>query len=197
MATSQVGGTAPASAIAQVGDGVSLPNANTINAGQSFSVVNDPVTVALGSMGAVYGGTGASLTYQESADFMVNVGVPSGLFLIDLLDSALLKNGFDSAAFQIHLNGSLFESQPFSDPVSAQEFFANNLIKVLLVAGPNDVQLSFSETMSSAGGFSFDYSAIPPVPEPPALPLFATGLGVMGLLGWRRKRKNAAAIVAA
>jgi hypothetical protein len=29
-------------------------------------------------------------------------------------------------------------------------------------------------------------------PLPAALPLFASGLGVMGLLGWRRKRKTAA-----
>jgi hypothetical protein len=34
-------------------------------------------------------------------------------------------------------------------------------------------------------------------PLPAALPLFATGLGAMGLLGWRRKRKNAATIAAA
>jgi hypothetical protein len=33
-------------------------------------------------------------------------------------------------------------------------------------------------------------------PLPAALPLFATGLGAMGLLGWRRKRKNTAAIAA-
>jgi hypothetical protein len=40
----------------------------------------------------------------------------------------------------------------------------------------------------------------PPIATTPlaaALPLFATGLGVMGLLGWRRKRKNNAAIAAA
>ena len=30
-------------------------------------------------------------------------------------------------------------------------------------------------------------------PLPAALPLFATGLGVLGLLGWRRKRKAQAA----
>ena len=29
-------------------------------------------------------------------------------------------------------------------------------------------------------------------PLPAAFPLFATGLGVLGLLGWRRKRSNAA-----
>jgi hypothetical protein len=31
-----------------------------------------------------------------------------------------------------------------------------------------------------------------PVPLPAALPLFATGLGALGLLGWRRKKKAAA-----
>jgi hypothetical protein len=30
-------------------------------------------------------------------------------------------------------------------------------------------------------------------PLPAALPLFATGLGALGLLGWRRKRKAQAA----
>jgi hypothetical protein len=33
-------------------------------------------------------------------------------------------------------------------------------------------------------------------PLPAALPLFATGLGMMGLFAWRRKRKGAAAIAA-
>ena len=36
-----------------------------------------------------------------------------------------------------------------------------------------------------------------PTPLPAALPLFATGIGGLGLLGWRRKRKNAAVIEAA
>jgi hypothetical protein len=35
---------------------------------------------------------------------------------------------------------------------------------------------------------------VDPTPLPAALPLFATGLGAMGLLGWRRKRKYTAAI---
>ena len=33
---------------------------------------------------------------------------------------------------------------------------------------------------------------VEPTPLPAALPLFATGLGALGLLGWRRKRKAAA-----
>jgi hypothetical protein len=39
------------------------------------------------------------------------------------------------------------------------------------------------------------YAQITPIPA--ALPLFATGLGAMGLFGWRRKRKIAAALAAA
>jgi hypothetical protein len=34
-------------------------------------------------------------------------------------------------------------------------------------------------------------------PLPAALPLFASGLGALGLFGWRRKRKNAAAVATA
>jgi len=44
---------------------------------------------------------------------------------------------------------------------------------------------------------SFNLDPTGATPLPAALPLFASGLGAMGLLGWRRKRKNAAAIAAA
>jgi hypothetical protein len=33
------------------------------------------------------------------------------------------------------------------------------------------------------------FGAIEPTPLPTTLPLFATGLGGLGLLGWRKKRK--------
>jgi hypothetical protein len=45
------------------------------------------------------------------------------------------------------------------------------------------------------GGTPTDYVVfVAETPLLPALPLFATGLGALGLLGWRRKRKAAAAI---
>jgi hypothetical protein len=39
-------------------------------------------------------------------------------------------------------------------------------------------------------------ATISATPVPAALPLFAGGLGALGLLGWRRKRKNASALAA-
>lgn len=46
-------------------------------------------------------------------------------------------------------------------------------------------------------GSSFSAAPVPDgeTPLPAALPLFATGLGTLGLLGWRRKRKVATAAV--
>jgi len=43
-------------------------------------------------------------------------------------------------------------------------------------------------------GYFVEFSPVPNlVPLLAALPLFATGLGALGLLGWRRKRKALAA----
>ena len=66
--------------------------------------------------------------------------------------------GFDSALFKISLNSVVIDSQSFTDLASAESFFSNHLINVPLLAGLNSVQLVFTETMSSAGGFSFDYA---------------------------------------
>src|SRR5262249_18316917 len=61
-----------------------------------------------------------------------------------------------------------------------------------------------STTEDANGRFVWDvpppgvnhYIGLSEVPLPAALPLFATGLGVLGLLGWRRKRKAAANVAA-
>ena len=47
--------------------------------------------------------------------------------------------------------------------------------------------------ISCSGDFGVNgqWSVAPAVPLPAAFPLFATGLGALGLLGWRRKRKAA------
>jgi hypothetical protein len=57
---------------------------------------------------------------------------------------------------------------------------------VLLVGIPasNTVNAGFSPPT---------FAAVITTPLPAALPLFATGLGALGLLGWRRKRKTRAA----
>ena len=49
--------------------------------------------------------------------------------------------------------------------------------------------LSYFNIHTTINGGGEIRGQLAPVPLPAALPLFATGLGVLGVLGWRRKRK--------
>jgi hypothetical protein len=51
-----------------------------------------------------------------------------------------------------------------------------------------------SVVLADTGEAAFEFGTVTPLPA--ALPLFATGLGALGLLGWRRKRKNTVAVPA-
>jgi hypothetical protein len=57
---------------------------------------------------------------------------------------------------------------------------------------PNSTLLptgNFYSQVPAGGGFGVGLFNLSEIPVPAALPLFATGIGGLGLLGWRRKRK--------
>jgi hypothetical protein len=129
---------------------------------------------------------------EDESHFSVNVAADP-FFTVDLLDNNSLGKGFDSAAFQISENGTVLENHVFTDLASAQALFSDNPINLTLLAGLYIIQLSFNEMISGGDGFAFDYAAISPIvtPLPATLPLFASGLAGLGLLGWRRKKAAA------
>jgi len=131
--------------------------------------IGPSTTVVLGSMGAGYGGTGQSLTYEESISFALN----GGNFGIDLLNGFALGNGFDSAKFQILLNGNVIESQSFATRASAEPFFSSDLINIALAGSLNNIEMLFDETMSSPSGFGFNYAAGYVSSGPAVTPLLA------------------------
>jgi hypothetical protein len=94
-------------------------------------------------------------------------------------------------------------------PIPAMSFFDVffDLGGLGINVGPNPTDVLCSTSVGCAVGYP-DPSAIDgyyhpatisisETPLPAALPLFAGGLGALGLFGWRRKRKNAAALTAA
>ena len=85
----------------------------------------------------------------------------------------------------------------YTDWVNSQYTIANAGTYYLVFAVTNFVDTLYDSGLAfsalTIGGQSIDTST---TPLPAALPLFASALGALGLLGWRRKRKNAAAITA-
>ena len=85
----------------------------------------------------------------------------------------------------------------FGDSVTISAFNGATLLGsiVATVDGLKDfsafgaiTRLSFDDN-STNGGVGYATFAFDATPLPGTLPLFATGLGALGLLGWRRKRK--------
>jgi hypothetical protein len=73
--------------------------------------------------------------------------------------------------------------------VAAHYSFAGFMFK--LAVEPSDEGVQFRDPMLLVK-FS-DPSTPLPTPDPPSLPLFATGLGLMGLFGWWKRRRVVAA----
>ena len=78
----------------------------------------------------------------------------------------------------------------------ARSDFSNS---VLFPIGSDVFNLPAGVTANAPDPFIVNNLYIPTsvTPLPATLPLFGTGLGGLGLLGWRRKRKASAALAAA
>lgn len=96
---------------------------------------------------------------------------------------------FQSVSSSFLLGSGSVQTQLFSNPAIPGDITAAFALEGVgigtgsfFLGGPSSVlNLSFRIDTVSANG------AV--VPLPAALPLFAAGLGIVGLLGWRRKRK--------
>jgi hypothetical protein len=92
----------------------------------------------------------------------------------------------NNMVFDIFFTGGTTD---FSLPHLKVDFWANN---------PNQAGCSIAlnaghTSCNSTGDLLSQDIPVSAVPLPAALPLFASGLGALGLLGWRRKRKAQAA----
>ncbi len=75
----------------------------------------------------------------------------------------------------------------FSAFVNGSATPATMLVSSLYTSGYTGV---YDHDIFNGGAQSFDNFSIVETPLPAALPLFATGLGALGLLGWRRRKRG-------
>ena len=82
----------------------------------------------------------------------------------------------------------------------ADDLLDNNLSLVVWLIQTSGYEYAYwygYDAGADAPKLDITYSVSASTPLPAALPLFASGLGALGLLGWRRKRKAQAARAAA
>jgi hypothetical protein len=160
----------------------------TVNYGASLHSTNGSNTAAIGTsvdFSAAFDGLSSplvELVNQGTSDF--NNNNATQIFNITGFNPNDL-NSFAAFSLFADISASPFsdgtENTTFDDPITLTLFDPNgNIIPNLFVESQNGFFFDVTDgaaTLTSA------------TPVPAALPLFATGLGGLGLLGWRRKQK--------
>jgi hypothetical protein len=156
-------------------------------------------------------------TLAATGTIDINVSPGSGFTLSDITSTNISVTGtnitpftftsWNSAGGTISADGlsAMFDTanNPFSFP---SDFFGCGFPECGLGGNPNNFVISVSNlgfvdeqdvlyaSADDAVASMHMTAATTATPLPAALPLFATGLGGLGLLGWRRKRKTQAIV---
>jgi hypothetical protein len=147
---------------------------------------------------SIAGLVGGSQPYGIVHSALVTEPVPTNpikaIFSSDVASVSLTginvgANGFLLKAFDSQTGGALLDSeQVFGTDAGSGQFFT----LTVAAAGIRRVEFSLVQNTINDGLVFDDFSFETAVPLPASLPLFATGVGALGLLGWRRKKKATA-----
>jgi hypothetical protein len=140
------------------------------------TVVQAMVTVAIEGSHTSVAGFGPDVPHLNVGNF-INTDGPSGTYFFSTTVGAVIPL---SLGLQIFADSSIFSASNTADYSNTAQLF-----------------FDFAEAgafFSAISGHNYSSVAVDPsaTPIPAALPLFASGLGALGLLGWRRKKKAAA-----
>ncbi len=165
-----------------------------------------------GSFGTVSdSGTGGGILtmFLRFDGLIANSGTLSILF--EDLDLTPVNDppGFTETIQIFDQNGTELTTGIISDVLTPSPFSIttaggpNDTLELALALGPIAastffIELNFAASFASSGTNTAEYlratftENLSVVPLPAALPLYGTGLAIMGFVGWRRKRKTAA-----
>jgi hypothetical protein len=144
--------------------------------------LDDPVSGAGGSLGGEVTTLKLNIDFSAAGLLAHPQGVPFGNLVLTNLTGSLSP-----------LNGSTINELLVQEELAlggAPSDF-NSALDAFLLA--NEVDMAFNGgPVSTFAQQNLELPGISTTPLPAALPLFITGLGALGLLGWRKKRKATA-----
>ena len=144
-----------------------------------FVTVNFELAAPLGDNTGPISITPISFSISDGVQTVTNNTAVSSLFDITTDQSGNIQ----SWAIYVQVSSSLAEIKTCEDPticypiVDQGDYYSN------------DGQYNYGNAAPNLNGWT-----ITTTPNPEALPLFAAGLGALGLLGWRKKRKPTTAV---
>jgi hypothetical protein len=160
--------------------------------GNPFTIVQSPYTTS--------DSVTASIVLSAAlGDSLTDANVtPTSYTLTDGQQTNTNLNSIGSTLFQFSTNATgkitdwTIETNTLVGLINTQSI-SSEMVDV----GQLTSTFALGENLNNPGKWAGPNQPIASTPLPAALPLFATGLGAMGLFGWRKKRKAAAALAAA
>ena len=137
---------------------------------------------------------------------VITVGVLTGVGGLNVANLSIADTQNGQSVFNVNQNGGFVDTLSITPGVEYLVQMSAFADVEQTTAGASvfvDPQFTIDPNFADANEFQMQFSPgigngpLDATPLPAALPLFATGLGAMGLLGWRRKRKAAASLAAA
>jgi len=176
-------------------------NALTINSsGQAFTAADSigdlfsvnlgtGLATSIGTIGAGFTSSSGDLEFANGTLFGIDGAGTDNLYSLNPLTGAGALIGSTGLA-------TVFGLAFADDTLFGLSGGSNTLFSIALGTG---LATSLGAITGFVGGtVAFGASAVvSPVPVPAALPLFGTGLGLLGYMGWRRKKRRVAEAAAA
>jgi hypothetical protein len=189
--TSITVGSIPFNVAGFAGGGTGIIQTPTGDSSFTISVGIANVTTVFALVNSAFGTSGdtvGSLVFTDSASHTFTDPLVEGANIRDHFNDGFNNSAtgiFATACFPSSCVADRFDAYQITLPAS----FAGNTLVSIMFNGSNAGNPQGQPFLAALTAETPGTSA---VPLPAALPLFATGLGALGLLGWRRKKKATA-----
>jgi hypothetical protein len=152
--------------------------------GHPLDLTNFPLPAKVNGTLAFTGGALTSLNLNVDPGAVFNGGATGPFYTTSAVSFS------DAQNWSVTINGR--STGGLGDFIYQLDLTLTDMAGILTAAMFQVAQPGTFAFDSYVGNFTDFHGTVSQVPLPGALPLFATGLAGLGLLGWRRKRKAAA-----